>query len=234
MDKNKSQGNLKRIKLSSVFPNPWNPNVQNENEYKAVLSGLTTYGQVAPLVVRTHPTKKNKFQLVDGEHRYRAMKEAGFESCDVFDLGFLPDSRAKKLTIVLSEARGHNDALKLGSLLRDLLGDISEDELLAGLPKDMESIQELIDLAEYDWEKNTAAYVDQGGTGQAAKDDETVKDGEEGSKKHDPQTYVFGPYYVEPEQGKIIRKLINREMEKKPAQSESVAFTNLMLRKDEE
>ena len=236
---NKSLGNLKHRKLSLIHPNPWNPNVQDAHEFEAVKSGLIAYGQVSPLVVRTHPIKEGEFELIDGEHRLRAMKAVGLKSGDVYDLGLIPDSRAKKLTIVLGEARGSNDALKLGTLLKDLMQDIDDAELIAGLPQTMDEIRDLVDLSDYEWDasaQNSGRKIPAGsGAGSTAADADEEKEGppetpaEDPSVGHDPQTYVFGPYYVMPEQGKPIREMINAEKKQENAPSESVIFANLML-----
>lgn len=227
----KSQGNQKRVSIALIHRNPWNPNVQQEPEFEAVKSGLEAYGQVAPLVVRTHPTKEGHYELIDGEHRLRAMRELGTRYCDIYDLGFVPDSKAKKLTVVLSEARGANDALKLGALFKDLMNELDNDELLAGLPQGMGDIEDLVKLADYDW--NQEAH-NTGGSSTAPRQlnqSGTAQDEQE-AQQQDPQTFVFGPYYLDSEAGRQVHDLIQARMEREPSKNESAVFADLVLHHD--
>ena len=233
------QGTLKVIPVTKIHPNPWNPNVQNETEFEAVLSGLKTYGQVAPLVCRNHPTKDGHFEVVDGEHRLRAIKETQTESCDVYDLGIISDTRAKKLTIMLSEARGSNDAIKLGMVLDDLMKQLDEDELLAGLPQDLGEVQDLIDIANHDWESELDSVVSKEDFGHTTETTGTAQpipsntpkeeEGETVPNEEDPQVYTFGPYYLHREDGKKVQALFDEVKEFNPGISDAEVFLKLML-----
>lgn len=106
---------------------------------KAVES-LRVFGFVDPLTCRTVP---NGYEIIDGEHRWRAAMQEGITVLPVFDLGDVPDDVAVQLTIVLNETRGQIDPRKLGSILKDLSSKMSKETLLATLPYTREAFDRL-------------------------------------------------------------------------------------------
>ena len=66
---------IKVVKSSIVLPNTWNPNRMESDVFEATVQSLSKFGIVTPTVVRTHPEHKGKYEVVDGEHRCRVLKE---------------------------------------------------------------------------------------------------------------------------------------------------------------
>jgi ParB family transcriptional regulator, chromosome partitioning protein len=98
-------------------PNPWNPNVMSPEMFDKEVRSIQEFGFVDPLTIREHGT--DRFQIIDGEHRWKAGMSIGMEQfpCIVIDVD---DDTAKELTIVLNETRGTSDQVKLADLVRDL------------------------------------------------------------------------------------------------------------------
>jgi hypothetical protein len=138
--------------------------------YQKELASLRRFGLVAPLVVRrippggspTPPRSKRtaglpsksittKYELIDGEHRWKGAQELGYTEVPIWDLGIISDAVAKQLTIVLNETRGTPDPGKLGELLMDLLETELPTDLLEVLPFPEERFTELTKLAAFDW-----------------------------------------------------------------------------------
>src|SRR4051812_11413932 len=82
----------------ALIPNPWNPNKMNAFMYSKALESIQLYGFLDPLLVR--PFGNGVYQIIDGEHRWRAACDLGQSSfpCVVRECD---DATAKKLTIVL-------------------------------------------------------------------------------------------------------------------------------------
>lgn len=135
------------IKRDQLLPNEWNPNKTTDRQQAAIGESLQTYGQVLELLVRPHPTEPDKFQIVDGEHRYNALSETVYVNV-IHDLS---EADAKKLTIVLNETRGKADKVELAQLLADIQVDLGDD-LMLGLPYDNGELEELIKLADVNWD----------------------------------------------------------------------------------
>ena len=135
------------IPKTKLHPNPWNPNHMKERQQAAVAESIQAFGQVLELLVRPHPDIKDEFQIIDGEHRFNVLPKDVY--CNV--IHGLTDPEAKKLTIVMNETRGSADKIELASLLKDLSEDLG-DSLGIGLPYDPSELDELISLADVDWD----------------------------------------------------------------------------------
>ena len=158
------------LNIDLVEPNPWNPNVQNERQFQAEVESIMSNGFLAPILVRP---LGQKYQVIDGEHRLRALKQI-FDSKmsgakNVPDLAAarkIPailieadDAHAKRLTIIMNETRGRADLAKLGDLLNDIAPTLGED-LIIGLPYTEAQLSELMDIAEFDWDSLTIPVND--------------------------------------------------------------------------
>jgi len=91
------------------------------------------------------------YEIIDGEHRWKAAKQLGYEKVPCWDLGPVDDETAKQLTIVLNETRGQPDDSRLKNLLDDLLKSRPQERLLDVLPFSKERFEELTQHREIDW-----------------------------------------------------------------------------------
>lgn len=153
--------NVTLLDITKVRPNPWNPNVQNERQFQAEVESISTNGFLAPILVRK---VGNEHEVIDGEHRLKALKEIFEKKIDsaknVPDLAKekkIPaivieadDAHAKRLTIIMNETRGRADLAKLGELLNEIAPEL--DDLIIGLPYTPTQLEELMDIANFDWD----------------------------------------------------------------------------------
>ena len=137
------------IHLSEAQPNSWNPNVMNDEMYRKELASIRKFGYVNPILVRN---KGKGYEIIDGEHRWRALHQLGYEEAEVTLIEGLTDEEAKQLTIVLNETRGRANPEKLGALLKDLLGDVPKSDLLDVLPLSPIDFDRLTGLDSFDWQ----------------------------------------------------------------------------------
>ena len=138
------------VNASDIEPNPWNPNKTTERQQQAISESLDKYGQIIELLVRPHPTKEGKYQVIDGEHRLTSLSDKNQEVY-VNVIHELPDAEAKKLTIILNETRGEADKIELAELLSEISKDLG-DETILGLPYNPNELDELIKLSDIDWD----------------------------------------------------------------------------------
>lgn len=136
------------IPRAKLHPNPWNPNHMKGRQQEAVKESIQEYGQVLELLVRPHPEIEGEYQIIDGEHRFNILPETVF--CNV--IHGLPDAEAKKLTIVMNETRGSADKIELAQLLSEIQSELGDD-LGVGLPYDPTELDELIQLADVNWDQ---------------------------------------------------------------------------------
>lgn len=153
---------MEHVAISSVEPNPWNPNKQNERQYQAEIESIVQNGFIAPILVRKNDTK---YQIIDGEHRWKALKQIAADGTkakhnvpDLVASQTIPvivldisDTAAKKLTIIMNETRGRADLSDLGALLQDISLTLGDD-LITGLPYTDGQLKELMGIADFDWD----------------------------------------------------------------------------------
>lgn len=156
---------LINIKHSDIIPNDWNPNKQNERAFEAEVESITDNGFVQPVTVRKHPTQKGKYQIIDGYHRWLALQKIFADKSlqtaplkNIVTTQELPcvvlqvsDAQARKLTIILNETRGRAELGELGILLESIQVDFGDD-LIRGLPYSQGQLDDLLSLAEFDWD----------------------------------------------------------------------------------
>jgi hypothetical protein len=133
------------ISKSLLDPNPWNPNKTKPRQQQAIAESLQTYSQILDIIVRPNG---DRYQIIDGEHRYDELTDDVY----VTVLHGLSDADAKKLTIIMNETRGEADKIELAQLLADLSNELDAEELLNALPYEQNELDELVKLAEVDWD----------------------------------------------------------------------------------
>lgn len=131
---------LRWVDVDLIKPNSWNPNSMDAFMFGKAVESLRTFGFVDPITCRS---MNPGFEIIDGEHRWRAAQQEGIEVVPIFDLGDVSEEVAIQLTIVLNETRGQTDPRKLGALLKDLSSKMSKEKLLAALPYTKEAFERI-------------------------------------------------------------------------------------------
>lgn len=131
------------VPVDDLFPNPWNVNQMSPEMFEKERASIRKFGFVDPCLVRPHPWETGRWQIIDGEHRWRGAKAEGYTQIPVTVIK-VDDAEAKQLSIVLNETRGQADQAKLGALLAELRQDVEEDSLREVMPFDRGRFDELI------------------------------------------------------------------------------------------
>lgn len=137
----------KFVPIDEVCMNSWNPKIKRSEEYYKVKQSIELNGQVMPIVVRNAKSKDFKYEILDGEQRYTAMIDLGFDEVWIVNLGDVPDNEAKSTTVWMEQAVPFDDNL-LGELLIELKGEVElpytdeEIDLLAGVFPEKEEDEE--------------------------------------------------------------------------------------------
>ena len=69
------QQTIVSLPIYHLYPHPDNANRMSKVKFKKLISHLDATGQYEPLVVRKHPHKNNHYQLLNGHHRLRALRQ---------------------------------------------------------------------------------------------------------------------------------------------------------------
>jgi ParB family chromosome partitioning protein len=127
---------------------PWNPNRMDEAMRERLRGSLERYGLVQNLVVR--PLGSDRYEVLSGNQRLQVLKESGaYQSipCMVVKLG---DPQAKLLSQALNRVQGEDDLGLRAQLLREILEQQSQSEVLKLLPETAESLQAFASLGQQD------------------------------------------------------------------------------------
>jgi ParB/RepB/Spo0J family partition protein len=138
------------VEVARAVRNPWNPNKMSTEMFEREKRSIQEHGFIDPITVRQMPD--GTYQIIDGEHRWRAAQALGIKHVPASNLGVVPDAKAKKLTIIYNELRGAPDPDLLASLLADLSKETTIEQLAAELPFSQVEIETLVGAVEsFDW-----------------------------------------------------------------------------------
>jgi len=134
---------ITELRVDLLDPNPWNPNRMTPAIRDKLRLNLQRDGFVAPIVVRP---LADRFQIINGEHRFLIAKELGYQTVPCVVLEKLDDRRARILTINLNELGGDPVPALLAKLLHELEEETPLSDLAAVLPYDEAQIKDTLAL----------------------------------------------------------------------------------------
>jgi len=114
------------VAVESLRPNEWNPNQMSKADFKALLESIGEFGFLEAVIALPDGT------IINGEHRWRAMKELGEREIEVKFLNISEDV-ARYLTAHLDSIRGSFDPVKLGELISRLDAEFGRKDLVEKL-----------------------------------------------------------------------------------------------------
>lgn len=134
----------KVVPIDDVLPNPWNPNFMDKGMFEKAKKSVEELGMLGSILVRDYI---GRYQIMDGEHRWKVAKELGYTEIPVeVIIGDVTDDMAKLLTIHLNNLHGKDDVFKRAEILRQL-----NEGQLALLPFSEEEIENEKKFVEFDF-----------------------------------------------------------------------------------
>ena len=105
--------NEKTIFLKNIKPNNWNPNEMTKQEFAELVKEVKHLGKIPKKMVLRK--KGDFYEIVDGEHSYKALQELGIEEIqeDYYEIVEINDIEAKRQTYKRNLG-GKNNPVKLG------------------------------------------------------------------------------------------------------------------------
>jgi len=116
----------KIVNIDDICPNDWNPNRMKGSVYDFLKRSIKKHGFIQPIVI----TKEGV--IIDGEHRWKALKELGSTQVEVKVLN-LTEAEAKANTINFNLTKGILDVNALGKLLLELDSEMGKELLTESL-----------------------------------------------------------------------------------------------------
>jgi len=137
------------IGIDKIKENTYNPNVMDGKIFGLAKENIKREGFVGAIICRENPEKKDEYIIIDGEHRWKAAKELGYEEISVIVLDKnLPDAMIS--TISFNKLKGEIDTLKLAEIINKLTKIYGMKELEERLGFSEDEISGLEDLLQFD------------------------------------------------------------------------------------
>ena len=132
------------LHLDRIDEASWSANVMTPAMREKLRNSISRYGTVENLVVRP---VGDMFETVGGNQRLRLYQEMGMETapCVVVDLD---DTQAMLLAQVLNRTRGEDDLGLKAQLVRKVMENVPQSDLIALLPETVESPNMLVTLGQ--------------------------------------------------------------------------------------
>jgi len=139
----------KTVPIHHVEPNPWNPNQQSKEIFEKEKASIKELGLLGSILVRE---RTGGYEILDGEHRWKACKELGYTEITVESIGEIEEKDAKLLTILLNNLHGKDDLEKRAKIFETL--DAGQLQLLPFTEEEIENEKALFkfDFSQYDIE----------------------------------------------------------------------------------
>lgn len=143
------------VPIDDVVPHPKNPNEMDETMTRKLAAGIAAVeGQYTPIVVRSLERSEDykdlhadgKFQILDGEHRWKQEKSSGAPTIHVCVWTNITDAVALVLLTSLNGIRGASNKRKRSTLLKDLYARTGDIEAMSSvLPMEAKDIRKLVE-----------------------------------------------------------------------------------------
>ena len=139
---------LLQVSPEQIIPNPQQPRKHfDEKSLNELAQSIRAKGVLQPLVVRRHPEFPNKYELVAGERRWRALKKIDVAQVpvvlrnvsdnEILEVSLLENIQRENLTVI-EEAQSYYDLLQIHGY--------TQEELANKLGKDRSTIANMLRL----------------------------------------------------------------------------------------
>jgi ParB/RepB/Spo0J family partition protein len=141
--------NIENIRHERLHPAPDNPNRMEESTLTALKRDIAQNGFVQPVLVRPLPDTEGHYEIIDGEHRWKALGDLGLAKvpCVVDGNADATDASARRVT--MNRIRGEFVPVRLAHLLADLSRRVPMGEIRQRLDMDQKELRNYLALNEY-------------------------------------------------------------------------------------
>ena len=136
---------IQSIPLDKLVAHPDNPNQQSKVNFGKLVRNIERTSRYEPIVVRPHPQRGGCFQIINGEHRCKALAKLDYKTADciVWDID---DEQTDVLLATLNRLGGSDELDKKLNLLNRLRKRMESGELARLLPQTAKQIEHLTNL----------------------------------------------------------------------------------------
>lgn len=147
MHSHRPQQTVASLPVSALYPHPDNANRMSKAKFNKLVGHLERTGQYEPLVVRQHPTKENAYQLLNGHHRLRALRQLKHSRADCV-IFHADDEQSRLYLLNLNRLTGHDNVYKKAKLIEQLCRRQSPRDLARQLVDSKTALEKLKALSQ--------------------------------------------------------------------------------------
>ena len=145
-DLNAQAGQISRINIASITPNPFQPRIDFEKESLLELTdSIKEHGIIQPITVRK--IGRDNFQIISGERRYQACKIAKINEIPCY-IRIANDQEMLEMAIVENIQRKNLNAIEIGLSYQRLIDEcnLTHEQLSLKLTKNRSTISNFLRL----------------------------------------------------------------------------------------
>lgn len=141
----KTESTIESIPIAKLIPHPANPNQMSDSTFRKLVRNIGRTGLYEPIIVRPHPKEKDKFQIINGHHRVKALVKLGKKEADCV-VWEVDDEQTAVLLATLNRLTGSDVPAKKIELLKQLKERFDSVDLAKILPQTAKQIERLTNL----------------------------------------------------------------------------------------
>lgn len=111
-----------QVEVANLRPNTWNTNSVGAQNFEKLKGSIEKLGFFKPILARE--LDGGVFEILGGEHRWRAAMEQGISTVPVISVGKINDLVAKQMSLVDNERYGEDDQVALQRLIEEIQSEI--------------------------------------------------------------------------------------------------------------
>jgi len=137
---------IEKIPVDKIVPNKWNPNEMPEDMMEHLKKEFRRVGYLQPILVRP---VKDKYEIIDGEHRWQASKDENVKEVEAVIVD-MDDATAQVTSINMNKIKGETNPIKYAELLMELQDTIDKKllcDMLAMSKQELEAYDLLTKLS---------------------------------------------------------------------------------------
>lgn len=113
------------IDIDLLFEAEWNYKESHEELEGKLFANIEKNGVVQNLIVRE---VGEKFEVVNGNHRLKVVKNLGLETVMCYNLGQIDDLKAKRIAVETNETRFKSNPEKMSEVIESILTEFSPED----------------------------------------------------------------------------------------------------------
>ena len=134
-----------QIPVERLIAHPLNPNRMSGANFEKLKSHIARSGNYEPIIVRAHPDIDSAFEIINGHHRLKALRQLNRQMADCIEWD-VDDDETMLLLTTLNRLGGVDELSTKSELIQTLSQKYSSKALAGMLPDTKEVIEKLKDI----------------------------------------------------------------------------------------